>query len=345
MDSGIIIGIIILVLWIIGVIINAGHQSNKRANLLKQINEFDVKLKSLEDNIKSKITELSKWVYACKKCQNDGFMVSSINQNKASILCLECHKTYELKVNNAFYSIDCIRELSNYCSRLELMLNKDKLIEELMEYLRFDYQFKGNYAPKNDARYVVYNYFFNKLETNYLSLKYWSSKKEFALLKSPLKATMFKSDGSLMDEIENRKSRVKMGKLNPNRPALAKTLEKEWNYKSITRGKKSNIIKTWAKNTNQRCPDGRKCGGVYFKELLNSDIAYGHILSQDFAKTFPHHHEQVHHPDNLYLTCKSCNSSLGGNNANKELINRIKNESGTIGDWLRNYINEIKSIS
>ena len=63
---------------------------------------------------------------------------------------------------------------------------------------------------------------------------------------------MFKSDGSLMDEIENKKSRVKMGKLNPNRPALAKTLEKEWNYKSITRGKKSNIIKTWAKNTNQK---------------------------------------------------------------------------------------------
>jgi len=31
-----------------------------------------------------------------------------------------------------------------------------------------------------------------------------------------------------------RKIKLKMGKLNPNRPALSVSLEEEWNYKSIT---------------------------------------------------------------------------------------------------------------
>ena len=196
-------------------------------------------------------------IYACKKCQNNSYKVSSINQNKASIICLECYKNYEIKVNNAFYTISCIADLSKYCLQLNTLLTKHKFYNELMDYIRVNYEFKGNYAPKNDARYVIYNYFFNKNEIKYFSLKYWSSKKEFALLIDHFKSTVFVSNGSMLDKIEEKKSRAKMGKLNPNRPALTKTLEKEWNYKSITRGK-SNVIKEWAKTTNQRCPDGRK---------------------------------------------------------------------------------------
>jgi len=40
--------------------------------------------------------------------------------------------------------------------------------------------------------------------------------------------------------------------------------------------------------------------------------------------------------DNLYLTCQSCNSSLGDKFPNALLRKEIE-KRGTIGDWLRKY--------
>ena len=54
----------------------------------------------------------------------------------------------------------------------------------------------------------------------------------------------------------------------------------------------------------------------------------------------PHLQSQIHHPDNLYLTCNLCNSALGGNPPDNELKTRIFN-TGTIGDWIRDKLTDI----
>ena len=48
--------------------------------------------------------------------------------------------------------------------------------------------------------------------------------------------------------------------------------------------------------------------------------------------------------DNLYLTCKKCNSSLSDNFPDKKLKKNITN-TGTIGDWLRNHEKQIREIN
>jgi len=53
--------------------------------------------------------------------------------------------------------------------------------------------------------------------------------------------------------------------------------------------------------------------------------------------------DNVNHPDNLYLTCKSCNSSLGDAFPDKTFRdNIVAPEFGTIGDWLRKNEEEIR---
>lgn len=338
-----IIGLILALILFVLMIFGAFDKSAQEKVIKKQLDEFEPTLDKIELEIQSLVKQLSKFIYGCKKCQNNRFFVTNVSENKLQYTCSQCHKNYELNEQNAFYKINSISKIYYKWNELYNLIKESDEYEKLRWYMQGFYDFKSDTAPKWSNDFQIYDFFYNKRKIKYVSHKYRSSSKTFSLFINTHLAFEFKSDGSMLDKIEEKKRRAKMGKLNPNRPALTKTLEKEWNYKSITRGKKSLIIKDWAKNTNQKCPDGRKCGGVRFKELSNSNIAYGHILSQDFTKTFPHLHNQVHHPDNLYLTCKSCNSSLGGNNADKELINRIKNESGTIGDWLRNYIKEISS--
>ena len=59
------------------------------------------------------------------------------------------------------------------------------------------------------------------------------------------------------------------------------------------------------------------------------------MLPQSYAKEFPHFSDKVHHPDNLYLSCRSCNISFSDSFPYKELKDRIRDENGTIGDWIR----------
>tara|TARA_B110001452_G_scaffold221081_1_gene193504 strand:- start:754 stop:1122 length:369 start_codon:yes stop_codon:yes gene_type:complete len=116
---------------------------------------------------------------------------------------------------------------------------------------------------------------------------------------------------------------------------LNEDIEKEWSYKRITTGKKGDLIKRWARSTDLKCPYGSKCGGVKFSRLDNTEINFGHIMAQSYAKKFPHFSDKVHHPDNLYLSCRSCNISLSDSFPYKELKDRIRDENGTIGDWIR----------
>ena len=112
-------------------------------------------------------------------------------------------------------------------------------------------------------------------------------------------------------------------------------LAEEWSFEEIHSSKKGKEIKKWFKENGEKCP-GNKCEHIQFDELSDSKIGFGHIIPQDWARTFPHYQTIIHHPDNLYLTCNKCNSSLGNNFPNKNNISQEDIEdAGTIGDWLR----------
>ena len=151
------------------------------------------------------------------------------------------------------------------------------------------------------------------------------------------------SDGSKLDEAKKRLQTKKIGKLETKRVPLPEKVVEEWNYKRVTSGKKGDIIKKWAKNSGLQCIDGGKCGSIEFSALENSKITFGHIIPQSWGKEYPHLLSSIHHPDNLYLTCQSCNSSLNSGFPDDELKKRISGKEGTIGDWLRNHLDDLNS--
>ena len=124
------------------------------------------------------------------------------------------------------------------------------------------------------------------------------------------------------------------------RPQLPITLAREWAFDRINSSPKGRKIKRWAIKMGYSCP-GSLCNHVKFEKLKSSKIAFGHIISQDWAKSFTYLLEKKDHPDNLYLTCQSCNSSLSNKFPNEELKKKIE-AVGTIGDWLRKAEKEIR---
>lgn len=118
-----------------------------------------------------------------------------------------------------------------------------------------------------------------------------------------------------------------------SRSELNINLAREFSYDKIKGSEKGRMIKRWAANTNKKCP-GTLCNHTSFNNLNLSKIAFGHIVSQQWSSAFPHLHHSVNHPDNLYLTCNRCNSSLLDYFPDGKLRNEIL-KTGTIGDWLR----------
>ena len=128
---------------------------------------------------------------------------------------------------------------------------------------------------------------------------------------------------------------------------LSKPLAREWAYDKINNTPKGVKIKKWAKRTGKKCP-GKICKrgkhpNVEFKDIGLSEIAFGHIISQNWSRAYTFMLNKVNHPDNLYLTCKSCNSSLGDMFPDKSFRDKIV-ESGTIGDWIRKNEKEIREL-
>jgi len=133
----------------------------------------------------------------------------------------------------------------------------------------------------------------------------------------------------------------------PIRTDLEDTKALEWSYDKLsTPGKtsKGTKIKKWAQKNNKKCLDGRKCNNILFKDLKTSEIAFGHVISQKWCDAFGFLRRKKHHPDNLYLTCNKCNSSLSDNFPGSKLQKTISNEEGTIGDWLRNSEEDINNM-
>jgi len=124
---------------------------------------------------------------------------------------------------------------------------------------------------------------------------------------------------------------------------LSEQLAREWSYDKINNTEKGRKIKRWARKTGKKCP-GILCKNgphIEFKDLSPSVISFGHIVSRNWAKAYTYILDKVHHPDNLYLTCRSCNSSLGDTFPDKSFRDNIV-KFGTIGDWLRKNEPEIR---
>ncbi len=125
------------------------------------------------------------------------------------------------------------------------------------------------------------------------------------------------------------------------RMELPVSLAREWSFERLNSSEKGRKIKRWAQKIGYSCP-GTLCNHVKFEKLDQRKIAFGHIVSQEWTHSFTFLLDKKDHPDNLYLTCQQCNSSLSDNFPDTELRKEIE-ERGTIGDWLRKYVSDIRS--
>jgi len=155
----------------------------------------------------------------------------------------------------------------------------------------------------------------------------------------PLKLQLINKEEALNSLLVLKSMNEDIGDLE-TRFDLSDALAREWSYDKINSSKKGKKIKIWAQSVGKHCP-GSLCENKPFDDIPSSKIAFGHIISQHWSRAFTYLLKSVDHPDNLYLTCSRCNSSLGDSFPNPELRNKITTE-GTIGDWLRNNEREIR---
>ncbi|MFC2174784.1 hypothetical protein ACFLQ2_02830 [archaeon] len=116
------------------------------------------------------------------------------------------------------------------------------------------------------------------------------------------------------------------------RRPLDEEMAMEYSFENL-KGHRSKKLKSYARKHAKTCP-GTGCEHKPFADILDKDLAFGHIIPQNWASKFTFLHTNVNHPDNLYLTCKWCNSSLGDNFPDSGLVKKIE-KNGTIGEWVR----------
>jgi len=124
------------------------------------------------------------------------------------------------------------------------------------------------------------------------------------------------------------------------RTELPVSLAREWSFERLNSSEKGRKLKRWAQKMGYSCP-GTLCNHIKFEKLDQRKIAFGHIVSQEWTRSFTFLLDRKDHPDNLYLTCQQCNSSLSDNFPDAELRKEIEGR-GTIGDWLRKYVTDIR---
>jgi len=123
------------------------------------------------------------------------------------------------------------------------------------------------------------------------------------------------------------------------RSSLTEEFVIKYNYESIKTNSKlrSNLIR-WAQSKGKKCP-GNRCNNIEFSNVTNkSKIHLGHIVPQNWASLYQFFQENnhIHHPDNLYLSCAECNTSLNDSFPDDTLRKNIVSEQyGTIGDYIR----------
>jgi phage-related protein len=111
---------------------------------------------------------------------------------------------------------------------------------------------------------------------------------------------------------------------------------KKWNYKSIqsTKSVRKELLEH-IKRHSPKCAHHdddctKKCSG-----MTEKNFHVGHIVSQSWSKSYRVFQESVHHPDNLYLCCSSCNESLGKGGPSRKVLQYLNDNFLTVGDLIR----------
>ena len=320
---GITFGIIILILMFWAHLDSESKLAENSDIVNKQLPE----IKRLESELLNQVKQLELWVNRCRKCNNNSFYIHNLNKVKLIYKCFNCDGQSTLNYDNTFYKILPISHIYIKFNQLTNFLIKNDYPKKYMHYELNG--LKENRPHHKAIDNLKYEYIYFKRAKKHIS---WSVN---------IRCLMFNSDGEKIDKALSELKTKKITKLTSKRKELDSKIVLDWSYKKITSGKKGLLIKQWAKNTNLKCLDGTKCGGEKFKNLDNSDITFGHIVPQSWGKEYPHMIKTIHHPDNLYLTCRSCNSSLNSDFPDPVLKKKISNLEGTVGDWLRTHINEI----
>ena len=316
------VGIILIIILV--AVVTTSVEDKKKMEVLSQPNS---RLKLKDKEMSSLLKELSGWINNCKKCSGNRYYIEEANSLQFSFRCSHCNSKHTLKTNEAFYKVEVLENIISCFNEITSLMNRDNLIQDYISNIDFN---KKN-APINR--------FIDSLENKYFSYKQLKKRIRYGVDISQLRVF---SEGTKLDEALKRLETKKVDGLETKREKLSPKVVREWNYKRITSGNKGLTIKSWARNSGLKCIDGSKCGGVKFSRLEDSDITFGHIIPQSWGKEYPHMLETIHHPDNLYLTCKSCNSSLNSGFPDPELKSKISKEYGTIGDWLRNHLSELQ---
>lgn len=123
------------------------------------------------------------------------------------------------------------------------------------------------------------------------------------------------------------------------RSALNDEFVIKFNFENINSNKNlRNLLIQWAIKQGKTCP-GSKCNHISFRDIKNkAHIHLGHIIPQKWGGVFQFMQERnhIHHPDNLYLSCNTCNTSLSYLFPDRVLMDNILDgKFGTVGDFLR----------
>ena len=312
---------VIIIVWLV-------TSSVQEENKVTRLSKSDSALLLKDKEMSSLLRELSAWLNNCKKCGGNQYFIEDANTLQFVFRCSHCNAKHTLKANESFYKIEVLEKVVNCFNSMLAIMKKENLIQ--------DYIMNIDFGKRNAS----INRLVNSLENKYFSYKQLKKRIRYGADISQLKIY---SEGSKLDEAIRRLETKKIDGLEKKREKIPITIVREWNYKRITSGNKGLTIKSWAKKSGLKCIDGTKCGGIKFSLLDDSDITFGHIIPQSWGKEYPHLLESIHHPDNLYLTCKSCNSSLNSGFPEQVLKNRISEQYGTIGDWLRNHLIDIEN--
>ena len=319
------VGVIFVVGFLLFVFIGSALEESDEKKKVQSI-EINGQLRSLDKKMSQLLKDLSGWINNCKKCSGNEFRIHEGSELQLTLKCIHCGAKSTIKTNESFYKIEVVEEILKHFNQVVRFMKNKGLDGAYANYLINGIQ-KRSFDLVNTLENKYF--FFKRLKK---SIKYGEDIGQLKIY----------SEGSKIDEAKKLLETKKIEGLETRRKKLPIGTVQDWNYKRITSGTKGQIIKSWAKKSNLKCIDGSKCGGVKFSQIDDSEITFGHIIPQSWGKEYPHMLETIHHPDNLYLSCKSCNSSLNNGFPNQELKNKISNHYGTIGDWLRNHLNELQ---
>ena len=123
------------------------------------------------------------------------------------------------------------------------------------------------------------------------------------------------------------------------RAPLPQSIAKKYSYRSKKQYPKRKEIYNYIKSQNPNCSHAKKTGGKWspcpVKLKPDNTTHIGHIFSQYWCTAYSVFQESMNHPDNLYLSCQSCNSGLNSGCPDKDTLKMINREWLTIGDLIR----------